>query len=67
MAESDADTRADSTPQTGEPAEEPVRIEAEDARAGDIILRKRWERTVFIAGLAGIVILVAVVALVSSY
>lgn len=30
---------------------------AEKARGGEIILRKRWQRAVFIAGLAGIVIL----------
>jgi len=27
------------------------------ARGGEIILRKRWQRTVFIAGLAGAVLL----------
>lgn len=30
---------------------------AEDVRGGEIIMRKRWERAVFIAGLAGLVIL----------
>lgn len=29
-----------------------------DARQGEIILRTRWRRAVFIAGLAGIVLLV---------
>jgi hypothetical protein len=30
---------------------------AEDVRGGEIILRKRWERAAFIAGLVGFVIL----------
>ena len=30
---------------------------AEKARGGDIILRKRWQRLVFIAGLAGAALL----------
>ena len=30
---------------------------AEDVRSGEIILRKTWQRAVFIAGLAGFVIL----------
>jgi hypothetical protein len=36
---------------------------AEKARGGQIILRKRWQRVVFIAGLAGAVILGFVFAL----
>jgi hypothetical protein len=36
---------------------------AEKARGGEIILRKRWQRVVFIAGLAGAVILGFVFAL----
>lgn len=46
--------------QTSPPPEQPIRIDADDARAGDIVLRKRWERWVFIAGLAGIVVLIAI-------
>ena len=34
---------------------------AEKARSGEIILRRRWQRIVFIAGLVGVV-LVAIVA-----
>lgn len=34
------------------------RYPAEKARQGEIILRKRWQRVVFIAGLIGIVALV---------
>jgi hypothetical protein len=30
---------------------------AEKARGGEIILRKRWQRVVFIAGLAGAILL----------
>ena len=36
---------------------------AEKARQGEIILRKRWQRVVFIAGLAGCVLLVLVLRL----
>ncbi|HEY3147311.1 MAG TPA: hypothetical protein VGJ75_13220 [Dongiaceae bacterium] len=36
---------------------------AEKARGGEIILRKRWQRVVFIAGLAGAVLLGFVFAL----
>ena len=31
-------------------------ISAEDARGGEIILRKRWERIVFIAGLVAAIL-----------
>ena len=43
--------------------EEPVHISAERARGGEIVLRKRWERLVFIAGLIGIVVLAVVLRL----
>jgi hypothetical protein len=35
-------------------------ISAEKARQGEVILRKRWQRLVFIAGLAGIVVVALV-------
>jgi hypothetical protein len=35
---------------------------AEKARQGEIILRRRWQRIVFIAGLAGAVLLALVLA-----
>lgn len=38
-----------------DPAAKPP-IPAEDARQGEIILRRRWQRIVFIAGLAGFVL-----------
>lgn len=45
--------------------DKPIHIDAEDARGGEIILRKRWQRTVFIAGLVGIVVLLLIVRLVA--
>lgn len=33
---------------------------AEKARQGEIILRKRWQRSVFIAGLVGFVLFAAI-------
>ena len=38
-------------------------ISAEDARGGEIILRKRWERPVFIAGLVAAILFGLVVSL----
>jgi len=40
--------------------EEPFHYPADKARQGEIILRKRWQRIVFIAGLAGFVVLALV-------
>ncbi len=40
---------------------EPIVLSAEKARQGDIVLRKRWQRVVFIAGLAGVVVLAVAV------
>ena len=34
-----------------------VRIDARDARGGEVILRRRRNRTIFIAGLVGFVVL----------
>lgn len=42
---------------------EPIRISADDARGGEIILRTRRRRIVFLAGLAGFVILAVIVRL----
>lgn len=44
---------------------EPIHIDAEDARAGEVILRKRWQRWVFIAGLAGMVLLYVILRFVA--
>lgn len=38
----------------------------EKARQGEIILRKRWQRIVFVAGLAGMVVVAAVVSYLSG-
>jgi hypothetical protein len=38
------------------------RIPADKARGGDIILRRGWERGVFIAGLIGAIVIGAVLA-----
>jgi hypothetical protein len=51
----------DSVPQPPEPPGT-QHISADDARGGEIILRKKWERIVFIAGLAGAIILGLVVS-----
>lgn len=49
------------------PAAEPApHVSAEDARGGEIILRTRWRRLVFIGGLVGIVVL-AIVARFSGW
>lgn len=43
----------------GEPrqGEEPIHIDAQDARGAEVILRKRRNRMIFIAGLVGFVVL----------
>jgi hypothetical protein len=38
---------------------------AEKARGGEIILRERWQRAIFIGGLVGAVLLVIVLRLLS--
>lgn len=38
-------------------AEERQRIAADRARGGDIVLRRRWERGVFLTGLIGAIVL----------
>jgi len=40
-----------------------IHIDAQDARGAEIILRKRRNRLIFIAGLAGFVVLVVLVRL----
>ncbi|UIJ44355.1 peptide ABC transporter permease [Sphingomonas cannabina] len=46
-----------------EPEEKPVHISAEDARGGEIILRSRARRAVFLAGLVGMVVLAILLVL----
>ena len=43
------------------PADEPPHYSAEAVRGGEIILRGRWQRLVFIAGLVGFGILAVLV------
>jgi hypothetical protein len=42
---------------------EPAPYPSERARGGEIILRRRWQRAVFVAGLAGAVVLAFVLAM----
>ena len=42
--------------------ETPIHISAEDARQGETVLRKPWERAVFLAGLIGAILLGLVLA-----
>lgn len=44
---------------------EPIVLSAEKARQGEIVLRKRWQRVVFIAGLVGIVVLAVVFRIIA--
>ena len=37
--------------------DEPIHIDAQDARGGEIVLRKRRNRLIFLAGIAGFVLL----------
>ena len=43
----------------------PPEYSAEQARGGEIILRRRWQRIIFIAGLVGCAVLVVVLRLIS--
>jgi small basic protein len=47
--------------------EKRVVISAEKARQGEIVLRKRWQRGVFIAGLVGAVVLAIVLRFAASW
>lgn len=38
----------------------PITLSAQDARQGEIILRRRWQRIVFIAGLASVVVVLLI-------
>lgn len=54
----------DTNPQHGRTDEqERQTVSAQDARGGEIILRTRRRRTIFIAGLVGFVLLAIVLAL----
>ena len=45
----------DSPPEPPPPPKQPY--PAENARGGEIILRRRWQRIVFLAGLVGAIVL----------
>jgi len=49
--------RAHDMPDDRHPGEQPVHLSADEARGGEIILRTRARRLIFLAGIAGIVIL----------
>jgi hypothetical protein len=44
---------------------QPPPYPAEKARGGEIILRRRWQRVIFIAGLTGLFVLVLVMLALS--
>lgn len=44
--------------------QEEIHVPADKARGGEIILRTRWHRIIFIAGLAGSVLLVLILSLI---
>lgn len=52
---------ADPDDRTTSQREEPIRIDAQDARGAEIILKKRRNRLIFIAGLVGFVLLMVAV------
>jgi hypothetical protein len=45
--------------------EPPLHVSADDARQGEIILRKRWQRIVFLAGLVVIVVVALVLRILA--
>jgi len=47
-----------------DPPEEPIHRTGEEASGGRIVLRRRWQRFVFLAGLVGGVLLALVLAIV---
>lgn len=48
---------------TGPPAEKPIHRTGEQASGGRIVLRRGWQRIIFLAGLAGGVLLAAALAI----
>lgn len=45
----------------GSQKQEPRTFSVEDARQGEIILRRRWQRLVFVGGLAAMVLVILLV------
>jgi len=54
-------------PDNGDRTSPPPTYPAEKARGGDIILRRPWQRVVFIAGLAAPIILLVLLLLWGSW
>ena len=46
--------------------EKPIIIIGEQARQGEIVLRSKWRRLIFLAGLCGILVIVVILRLTSS-
>lgn len=55
MAEHRHEERASGSPR------QPIRISGQDARGGEIILRTRRRRVIFVSGLIGLILLVLLV------
>ena len=45
----------------------PIEISGEKARQGEIVLRKRWQRVVFISGFIGIIVVIVVAQLIARH
>ena len=52
-------------PKPPEPDKQPIRHDADEARGAEIILTKRRNKVIFIAGLIGFVLLALIIGLLS--
>ena len=62
MPDTDPDRAASPAPEPS-PAPPPARHDAQDVRGGEIVLKRRRSRVVFIAGLAAFVLVMLIAAL----
>ena len=62
MPDTDPDRAASPAPEPF-PAPSPARHDAQDVRGGEIVLKRRRSRVIFIAGLAGFVLVMLIAAL----
>ena len=62
MPDTDPDRAASPAPEPF-PAPSPARPDAQDVRGGEIVLKRRRSRVIFIAGLAGFVLVMLIAAL----
>jgi hypothetical protein len=46
--------------------EKPIVITGEQARQGEIVLRSKWRRLIFLAGLCGVLVIIVILRLASS-